>query len=92
MEYTRMRVLQCAGHLVGMHGSGSEKAMWSGMSEKEKLLHTAGVRKLFSDSLEVRLKSQAAELWVDGFVVLVTQLEEENYDFKDLAKDSVLGG
>ena len=54
--------------------------------------NSVGVRKLFSDGLEVRLKSQAAKLWVDGFVVLVTQLEEENCDFKDLAKDSVLGG
>ena len=91
MKHTRMCVLQCAGNLVDEHCSGSEKVMWNGMSEKERLLHSVGVRKVFSDDLEVRLKSQAAKLWVDGFAELVTQLEEENCDFKELAKVCVGG-
>ena len=91
MKHTRMCVLQCADNLVDEYCSGSEKVMWNGMSEKERLLHSVGVRKLFTDGLERKLKSQAAKLWVDGFTMFASRLEKENCDFKYQAEECVLG-
>ena len=84
-------MLDSAEGSMGMWGSGNEKARWSGMSEKEKLMHSVGVKKLFSVGLEQKLKSHAAKLWVDGFVMFVSRLEKENCDFKDRAKECAHG-
>ena len=79
MEQTRRCVLDSAEGLMGMWGSDNEKARWSGMSEKEKLMHSVGVKKLFSAGLEQKLKSHAAKLWVDGFVMFVSRLENTTF-------------
>ena len=100
MAFARVFVLKCVCDLVETlvetrdtqcHGSGSGIIEWNGMSEKEKLLHTAGVKKVFSDELEGRLKSGAAKVWVDGFTMHVSKLERGNCGFKNSVKGCVFG-
>ena len=71
--------------------STGEKVQWNGMSEKERLMHSVGVKEIFKEELERELKSGAAKIWVDGFTMLVGKLKVENSDFKDLAKQCALG-
>ena len=67
-------------------GDAGEKVQWNGMSEKERLMHSVGVKEIFKEELERELKSGAAKIWVDGFAMLVGKLKAENSDIPDATK------
>ena len=74
----RVRVVKDMGEVVAAEGTHSEKGMWAGLSDVERLKYSLTTTTMFGGGLDKKVKSAGALAWVVGMQQVDDGLEEKN--------------